>query len=151
ELDLGFGIFKIEARVDLFQRLLNGVADLLQIDFADDVEGIFGHKTVVYGKRGKLTTEGIEGFDDLRGLFSRFMNSKEAVETVGRSTTEVFCTDGPKLRNEGRGVSYVRGFIELAAMWDGRQIRRVRFDEHSVQRAEQGGVANVLCLRERHV
>ncbi len=43
EFDIGLRILQIEAGMDFFQRLLDGIGDFLQIDLAYDVKSIFRH------------------------------------------------------------------------------------------------------------
>ncbi len=38
EVDLGVGVLQVEALANLFDRLVDCVADLLDVHFADDVE-----------------------------------------------------------------------------------------------------------------
>src|ERR1019366_3961569 len=47
ELDVGMGIFEIEALVHFLERLLHGVEHFRQFYFGDYVEGIVGHKRLV--------------------------------------------------------------------------------------------------------
>src|SRR3989442_1039803 len=47
QFDIRFRIFQIEPSMDFLQRLLDSVADLLQIDFAYDIESVFWHLKMV--------------------------------------------------------------------------------------------------------
>ena len=48
QLDLGVGVLQVEALANLLQRLVDGVADLLNVHLADNVERIFlGHAFVL--------------------------------------------------------------------------------------------------------
>ena len=38
EIDLGVGVLQVEALANLFERLVDGVADFLDVHLADDVE-----------------------------------------------------------------------------------------------------------------
>ncbi len=44
ELDIGVRVLQVIALLNILQRLLNGVIDLGDFDFGDDVEAVVGHK-----------------------------------------------------------------------------------------------------------
>ena len=43
ELDGGFGVLQVVALIDFLGGLVDGVGDFGEVDFGDDVKGVFGH------------------------------------------------------------------------------------------------------------
>src|SRR5208282_4744885 len=54
--NLGLRVLEIEARADLLHRLLDGVGNLRQVDFTDDIETVIGHGISPSKSRSKYIT-----------------------------------------------------------------------------------------------
>jgi hypothetical protein len=96
QFNIGFRILKVEAGVNLFQGLLNGVGDLLQVDLADNVETVIGHRISILSEMMESYPEGIrrrflEG--RLSGgnfAFRDFSEFEKIVEILGSAVPHLF-------------------------------------------------------------
>src|SRR5438552_13628998 len=92
---------------------------------------------------GRSTSAGISvnSFAD----FEKFVKVLRRLRSdlLGRSPAK-FANLPCHLFNEG-------GLIALPAMWDRRQIGRIRFDQHAVERDDPAGLADILRLGKAYV
>src|SRR6202043_270370 len=89
QLDVRLGIFQVEARVDLLQRLLDGVRHLLQVNLAHDVKSVIGHRISILSEMMEYDCEVNRKSLPKAGLsrrnfgFSGFSQFEKIVEIAG--------------------------------------------------------------------
>src|SRR5882762_9605919 len=85
------------------------------------------------------------------GGFILFDEFEEFVKVVRRLPADLFGGEAAQSGNLAGHLFDISRFVALTTVWDGSQVGRVRFDQHSVERNDRSGIANVLGLGEGYV